>query len=93
MVHRTHLGKPRPSLLTLAVKGPMYVARRAGVLPQTAVTVDARTATGSDFPGTAWAVWHALTARDRVRAYRGPAGSPIGAGSSSQTAGHCRRSS
>ncbi len=70
VVHRTHLGKPRPSLLTLAVKGPMYVARRAGVLPQTSATVDPRTATGSDFPGTAWAVWHALTARDRVRAYR-----------------------
>jgi thymidylate kinase len=70
VVHRTHLGKPRPSLLTLAVKGPMYVARHAGVLPQTSATVDPRTATGSDFPGTAWAVWHALTARDRVRAYR-----------------------
>jgi thymidylate kinase len=70
VVHRTHLGKPRPSLLTLVVKGPMYVARRAGRLPQTAAAVDSRTATGSDFPGTAWAVWHALTARDRVRAYR-----------------------
>jgi thymidylate kinase len=69
VVHRTHLGKPRPSLLTLAVKGPMYLARRAGVLPQASATVDPRTATGSDFPGTAWAVWHALTARDRVRAY------------------------
>jgi len=70
VVHRTHLGKPRPSLLTLAVKGPMYLARGAGVLPQTSATVDPRTATGPDFPGTSWAVWHALTARDRVRAYR-----------------------
>jgi len=69
-VHQTHLGKPRPSLLTISVKGPMYVARRAGLLPGTAVTVDPRTATAADFPGTAWTVWHALTARDRVRAYR-----------------------
>jgi hypothetical protein len=70
VVHRTHLGKPTPSLLTLAVKGPMFVARRAGLLPGTAATVDPRTASASDFPGTAWAVWHVLTARDRLRAYR-----------------------
>jgi hypothetical protein len=69
-VHRTHLGKPRPSLLTLAVKGPMYVARHAGLLPGTGATIDPRTATFEDFPGRAWVVWQVLTARDRLRAYR-----------------------
>lgn len=69
-VHQTHLGKPRPSLVTLAVKGPMYLARSAGLLPGTNATVDPRTATLEDFPGNAWAVWHLLTARDRLREYR-----------------------
>jgi hypothetical protein len=70
LVHRTHLGKPRPSLLTLAVKGPMYLARAAGLLPGTGAVVDPRTARPEDFPGHAWMVWHLLTARDRLRAYR-----------------------
>jgi len=70
VVHQTHLGKPRPSALTLAVKGPMYVARRAGLLPSAYASVDPRTATADDFPGSAWAVWHVLTARDRLREYR-----------------------
>ncbi|HSV41712.1 MAG TPA: hypothetical protein VLI04_23300 [Nocardioidaceae bacterium] len=70
VVHQTHLGKPPHSLLTLAVKGPMYVGRRFGLLSSTAAVVDPRTAVPSDFPGTAWALWHALTARDRLKAYR-----------------------
>jgi hypothetical protein len=69
-VRQTHLGKPRPSLLTLSVKGPMYLARKAGLLPSTTAMVDPRTASGDEFPGTAWVVWHTLTARDRLRAYR-----------------------
>ena len=68
-VRSTHLGKPRPSLLTLAVKGPMYVARAAGVLPSTRRSVDPRTAKPEDVPGAAWALWHLLTARDRLREY------------------------
>jgi hypothetical protein len=69
-VHRTHLGKPRPSLTTLAVKGPMYLARSAGLLPGTNATIDPRSAAPTDFPGNAWALWHLLTARDRLREYR-----------------------
>lgn len=69
-LRRLHLGKPRPSLLTLSVKGPMYVARAAGLLPSAWASVDPRTATPADFPGNAWAVWHLLTARDRLRDYR-----------------------
>ena len=70
VVHRTHLGRPRPSLLTLALKGPMFVARRAGRLTSTARSVDPRTAAAEDFPGVAWALWHVLTAHDRLRDYR-----------------------
>lgn len=69
-VHRTHLGKPRPSLVTLGLKGSMYLARRAGMLAGTSATVDPRTARLEDFPGNAWALWHLLTARDRLREYR-----------------------
>lgn len=70
LVRQTHLGKPRPSLTTLLVKGPMYVARSAGLLPGTHAVVDPRSATAADFPGNAWALWHLLTARDRLREYR-----------------------
>ena len=70
LVRRLHLGKPRPSLLTLLVKGPMYVARAGGLLPSAWATVDPRTATPDDFPGNAWALWHLFTARDRLRDYR-----------------------
>jgi len=69
VVKRTHLGNPRPSALTLGVKGPLYVARAAGLLPSTRRSVDPRTATPDDVPGAAWALWHVLTARDRLREY------------------------
>lgn len=69
-VRQTHLGKPPPSLLTLAVKGPMYLARRAGLLPSAYASVDPRTAGPEEFPGNAWMLWHLFTARDRLREYR-----------------------
>jgi hypothetical protein len=68
-VKQLHLGKPRPSLLTLAVKGPMYLARSAGLLESAWASVDPRTATPDDFPGNAWALWHLFTGRDRLRDY------------------------
>jgi hypothetical protein len=68
-VKQLHLGKPRPSLLTLAVKGPMYLARSAGLLESAWASVDPRTATPEDFPGNAWALWHLFTGRDRLRDY------------------------
>jgi thymidylate kinase len=67
---RLHLGKPRPSPLTVAVKGPMYLARSVGMLESARASVDPRTARPEDFPGNAWALWHLLTARDRLRDYR-----------------------
>ena len=69
-VKQLHLGKPRPSLLTLAVKGPMYVARSVGLLESAWASVDPRTARPEDFPGNAWALWHLFTARDRLRDYK-----------------------
>ena len=69
-VRRLHLGKPRPSVLTLAVKGPMYLARSAGALESAWASVDPRTATPEEFPGNAWALWHLLTGRDRLRDYK-----------------------
>jgi Uncharacterised nucleotidyltransferase len=70
VVRQTHLGKPRPCLLTLAVKGPMYIGRSVGLLPSTGLSVDPRTARPEDFPGRAWALWQLLTARDRRLQYR-----------------------
>jgi thymidylate kinase len=64
-VQRAHLGKPPRSLLTLAVKAPLWVGRAAGMFPDTREPVD----TAGEDPGLAWVVWHALTARDRRRAY------------------------
>ncbi len=69
VVRKTHLGKPRPSVLTLAVKGPMYIGRSIGLLPSTGLSVDPRTARPEDFPGRAWALWQLLTARDRRLQY------------------------
>lgn len=70
VVHRTHLGRPRPSLLTLAMKGTIAISRRLAGRPGTTYTVDPRTAGPADFPGVSGALWHVLTARDRLRDYR-----------------------
>jgi thymidylate kinase len=68
-VSTVHLGKPPPGLLTLAVKGPMWVLRTAGMFRSTSVPVHDLRARGTSFPGYAWLIWHVLTARDRRRAY------------------------
>lgn len=68
-VERIHLGKPPPSLLTIVIKGPMYVLRTMGMLRSTRVPADLLRERGEN-PGMAWAVWHVLTARDRRRLYR-----------------------
>lgn len=70
VVHRTHLGRPRPSLLTLALKGSIAVARRLTGRPWSVKPVDPRTAGPEDFPGLSVALWHVMTARDRLRDYR-----------------------
>ena len=69
VVKRTHLGNSRPSVLTLGVRGPLYVARVAGLLPSTRRSLDAGTSTSDGVQGAALALWHVLTARDRLREY------------------------
>lgn len=68
-VERVHLGKPPPGLVTVVVKGPMYVLRTLGVFRSTSVPVHSLREHDVPFPGYGWLVWHVLTARDRYRAY------------------------
>jgi thymidylate kinase len=66
---QVHLGKPRRSMTTLAVKGSMYVGRQFGLFPSTRIPAWA-TAEGADTePTYAWLLWHVLNARDRHREY------------------------
>ena len=66
-VRRFHLGKPRRSFLTRAVKRPMGKVRERGRLQAT--TLPAWTEFDR-FPGYGFMIWHLLTARDRHREYR-----------------------
>jgi thymidylate kinase len=68
VVRRVHLGRPPKSLTTLAVKGALVVARRAGRFPDLAEPTAPPADTASP-PSTAWLAWHTLTARDRYRVY------------------------
>lgn len=70
-VRRIHLGKPPKSATTLALKGAIAVARRFGMFDNTRRPPWIQESEGGNrFPGHAWLIWHVLTARDRVRAYR-----------------------
>ena len=68
-VEPVHLGKPPPGLLTIAIKGPMFVLRKLGMFQSTLVPVQSLQERGASFPGYGWVVWHVLTARDRYRLY------------------------
>lgn len=67
-VRCVHMGKPPWSRLSRLIKRPVRRLRRHGLVATTSVPAwhdfDGR------FPGTAYALWHALTARDRALAYR-----------------------
>ncbi|MGZ8613621.1 MAG: hypothetical protein ACXWX4_02945 [Actinomycetota bacterium] len=79
-VERIHLGKPPPSLLTIVVKGPMYVLRMLGSFRNTLVPAHVVRLRGDAHPGLPWIVWHVLTARDRYRLYRRATRSVLGGG-------------
>jgi thymidylate kinase len=68
-VERIHLGKPPPSLTTIAIKGPMYLLRAMGMFRATRVPAHELRERGT-YPGMSWVLWHVLTARDRFRLYR-----------------------
>ena len=53
-VATVHLGKPPPGLLTIVVKGPMYVLRKAGMFRSTSVPAHDLRARGASFPGYGW---------------------------------------
>lgn len=69
VVRRIHLGRPRKSLTTVAVKGALTAGRRVGLFTELAEPT-APPADQSRAPSTAWIAWHALTARDRYRLYK-----------------------
>jgi thymidylate kinase len=69
-VRRIHLGKPPPSLVTVVVKGPMFVLRTLGMFRSTLVPSHVLREDHGSHPGLPWIVWHVLTARDRLRLYR-----------------------
>ena len=68
-VERVHLGKPPPGLLTVVIKGPMFVLRKLGMFRSTLVPVQSLKEQGTTFPGYGYIVWYVLTARDRNRLY------------------------
>ena len=69
VVRRVHLGRPRKSPTTLAVKSALVAGRRLGLFADLAEP----TAPPADLqrpPSLGWLAWHTLTARDRYRLYR-----------------------
>jgi thymidylate kinase len=65
-----HMGKPPRSLLTYAVKGGVYAARRAGVVPRWLPNYPTPDEHGGSFPGRPWLLWQFVTASDRRRQHR-----------------------
>lgn len=71
VVDKVHLGKPPWSATTVGIKGTMVAGRRLGGFSSTKVRPYlTMAATSPDrSPSRTWLLWHALTARDRYRAY------------------------
>jgi thymidylate kinase len=70
-VRASHLGKPPRSIVTVLVKGVMFVGRSTGVvrtpwLPNYPTPAEH----GDEFPGYPWLLWQVVTARDRRRQHR-----------------------
>jgi thymidylate kinase len=67
-VQRFHLGKPPWSRITRLLRRPLRKVRAYGLFGAT--RAPAWHDFGGRFPGLAFMVWHALTARDRLLEYR-----------------------
>jgi thymidylate kinase len=65
-----HMGKPPRSPVNLAVQGPLYVARRAGLLRDWLPNYPVEPEHRRRFPGYAWLLWQLVTASDRRRQHR-----------------------
>ena len=69
-ITRVHLGKPRWSLLTIAVRGLLKVGRSLGLYPfLRAPELQPLDTPAVAFPGYPWLLREACTARDRYRTY------------------------
>lgn len=62
-----HMGKPPPSVSTLAVKGSVYTARRMHLLPGWLPNYPTPEEYGEGPPSIAWLLWQLVTAADRSR--------------------------
>ena len=65
-----HMGKPPPSVRTLAVKGSVYTARRLHLLPRWLPNYPTPDEYGEGRPSISWLLWQLVTAADRSRQYR-----------------------
>ena len=65
-----HMGKPGRAPATLAVKGGLVVARRAGLVHGWLPNYPTAAQYGDHVPGTSWLLWQLVTAADRRRQYR-----------------------
>ena len=65
-----HMGKPPRTPANVAVKGGLYLARRAGLLKDWLPNYPVESEHGGRFPGHAWLLWQLVTASDRRRQQR-----------------------
>lgn len=63
-----HMGKPRWSFTTVAVRGLLKIGR-LGLSPRLKPIRYSPDATAVEFPGYTWAIWEVCTARDRYLTY------------------------
>jgi thymidylate kinase len=65
-----HMGKPGRAPATLAVKGGLLLARRAGLVQGWLPNYPTTAESGGKVPGTPWLLWQLVTAADRRREHR-----------------------
>lgn len=65
-----HMGKPPRSPSNVAVKGALFLARRAGLVREWLPNYPAPAEHAGRFPGHAWLLWQVVTAADRRRQHR-----------------------
>jgi thymidylate kinase len=64
------MGKPPRSAANILVKGPILLARRAGLVKDWLPNYPAGAARHSKLPGHSWLLWQLVTASDRRRQHR-----------------------
>ena len=69
-VRRFHLGKPRRTFLSRALRNAMRAGRLVGLFESTRTPAIVDDSTDMTYPGLAWLLWHTLNGRDRRQTYR-----------------------